>query len=84
MDERKSLILEERKGDMAVGHGFTRRTFIKGSAAIGAMAAISGCEPKEKISCVPRWVMSHTPTLAAAERSSATSSSAVTALGTSP
>ena len=42
MDERKSLILEERKGDMAVGHGFTRRTFIKGSAAIGAMAAISG------------------------------------------
>lgn len=42
MDERKSLILEERKGDMVAGHGFTRRTFIKGSAAIGAMAAISG------------------------------------------
>ena len=42
MDERKSLILEERKGDMVVGHGFTRRTFIKGSAVIGAMAAISG------------------------------------------
>ena len=53
-------------------------------AHTAAMAAISGCEPKEKISCVPRWVMSHTPTLAAAERSSATSSSAVTALGTSP
>ena len=40
--------------------------------------------PKVKVTVSPRWVMSRTPTSAAAVRSSATSISASTDLGGSP
>lgn len=42
MDERKDFISKENREEAVGARGFTRRTFIKGSAAIGAMAAMAG------------------------------------------